>query len=131
LQRNGGKSRNLGEPCFELVEDRPISSGLTRGCERVQTGKLGPGDRQHFTGGVELHGAGTERDHGSGQRQVAQLEPLEMAQHLGFRPVLMEYRVPQHGIMTPQARGNPRGNMGGQFIGGKRGRATAVEDSKE
>jgi hypothetical protein len=59
----------------------------------VHLRELGPGYRDHLGGGVELHGAGAERDHGVVQRQVAVLQALEVAQHAVLGVVGVEYRM--------------------------------------
>ena len=70
-----------------------IARGLLAGCERVHIGKCAPGDRDHLGGGVELHGAGTEWNHGPIQRDITLLELAQIAQHPGFRMMAVEDRV--------------------------------------
>jgi hypothetical protein len=70
LQADRRKSRDLGQPRRQLAEQLPVALGLVERRERVQRGELRPGDRQHLGGGVELHGARAERDHGAIERQV-------------------------------------------------------------
>ncbi len=81
------------EPGFQLFDHQLVTLGLPARNERMQVGELGPGDRDHLAGGVELHGAGAERDHRLVQRQVLVFQLLEVAQHLGFAVVRVEYRV--------------------------------------
>src|SRR5256886_9891849 len=45
---------------------------------------------------VELHRARAERDHRRREREVARLEPLDVAQHLGLGPIAVEYRSEEH-----------------------------------
>ena len=54
-----------------------------------------PADRHHFGRRVELQGTGAQRNHRGGEREVARFEPLDVAQHLGFRVMPVEYRVLQ------------------------------------
>ena len=66
---------------------------LVKWCEGMNIAELWPGDGNHLRGRVQLHGAGTQGYHCVGQRQVLVLQPLEIAQHLGFGMVLVKYRV--------------------------------------
>ena len=56
----------------------------------MHVGKAGPGQRHHLRRGVELHGAGAERNHGAVEREIAVRQPAQIAQHLRFRAVLDE-----------------------------------------
>ena len=73
-----------------LVAGRLVGRG-----EGVQFAELGPGDRDHLGGGVQLHRAGAERDHRAVQRDVLACEPAQVAQHLGLAAVAVEHRVGQ------------------------------------
>ena len=84
---------NRAQPAFQLVDHRLVARGLPCRGKRVQLRKTGPGDRDHLAGGIELHGAGTQRDHRLVQRQVLVLQLFEVAQHFGFAVVLIEHRV--------------------------------------
>ncbi|MNS81195.1 hypothetical protein D3C72_1149020 [compost metagenome] len=68
----------------------------------MQLAELGPGHRDHLGGGVELHGAGAERDHGVVQGQILGFETVDVAQHLGLGVVLVEHLVGQHGVGAQQ-----------------------------
>jgi len=48
--------------------------GLVERCERVHVSNLGPGHGPHLRGGVELHGARAQRNHGITKRHVFVLE---------------------------------------------------------
>ena len=61
---------------------RGVPPRLVERRERVHPVHLGPRDRDHLGGGVELHRAGTERDHRRRERQIARLQFFEVAQHL-------------------------------------------------
>ena len=67
-----------------------VALGLVSRHKGVQGGELGPGDGHHLGRGVELHGAGAQRDHGVRQRQVPVLQTLEVAQHLVLAVVQVE-----------------------------------------
>ena len=63
LQRDGVEAGDLLQPGLEVAEQGLVAGGLVLRREGVEVGELGPGDRDHLGGGVELHGAGAERDH--------------------------------------------------------------------
>ena len=63
--------------------------------KRMNVGELGPGDWNHFTGCVELHGATAQRNHAAVQRQVFVAKPADVTQHAGFAVVGVEHRMRQ------------------------------------
>jgi hypothetical protein len=89
---------------FELPEQRVIAARLIGRCERMQIAKLRPGQRDHFGGCVQLHGAGAERDHRAVEREVAVGEFAHVAQQLGLRAVRVEYRMGEEGAAALQIR---------------------------
>ena len=93
LQRDRVIAGDVAQPLFELVEHRVIARGLLARRERMQVAELRPGHRDHLGGGVELHRAGAERDHGAVERQVAVGEPAHVAQQLGLGAVGVEHRM--------------------------------------
>src|SRR6185436_19180146 len=58
--------------------------------EGMQAVQLAPAYRHHLGGGIQLHGAGTQRNHRRGEREVPRLEPLDVAQHLRLGVTLVE-----------------------------------------
>ena len=97
LQRHGGEPGDLGELVFELAEQHLVALRLVQRRERMQPVELAPRHRHHLGRGVQLHGARAERDHRRGEREVARLEPLDVAQHLGLGVVAVEHRMRQVG----------------------------------
>nr|GEU28245.1 hypothetical protein [Tanacetum cinerariifolium] len=95
LQRDGGVSGDGAQHFFQLRDHFAVAHGLAVGGERVDVRELGPGDRDHFGRGVELHGARAERDHGAVQRQVLVGQAAQVAQHFGFGVVAVEHGVRQ------------------------------------
>ncbi|MCY1368933.1 hypothetical protein D9M69_559460 [compost metagenome] len=57
LQRHSVVTGCRAEHLLQLLDQLLISLGLFGWRERMQGAKLGPGDRDHLAGGVELHGA--------------------------------------------------------------------------
>lgn len=47
-----------------------ISLDLIAGSEGVNVGVLGPGERNHATGAVELHSAATKGNHGMSETEI-------------------------------------------------------------
>ena len=95
LQGDGGEAGDLGQPGLEVGEDLRVALRLLRGRERMQLAELRPGDGQHLRGRVQLHRAGAERDHRGGEREVARLQPVDVAQHLRLGVVAVEDLVGQ------------------------------------
>jgi hypothetical protein len=56
----------------------------------MDVGKFGPGDRDHFSGGVQLHGTTTKSNHGVTQGKILAFEVVNVTQHLGFRVIRVE-----------------------------------------
>ena len=65
------------------------TSSLLRGVG-VDVGKLGPGDGHHGGDTVELHGAGTEGDHGVVEGEILGLELVEVTSHEVLGVVVVE-----------------------------------------
>ncbi len=63
LERDGGKSRDLAEPGFEIGEEFLVTARLFGRSEGMQLTELGPRHGKHLAGGIELHRARAERDH--------------------------------------------------------------------
>ena len=93
LQRDSGEAGDLGEPIFELLKKCLVAASLLQWRERMEFAELGPAYGKHFDAGVELHRAGTERDHRGREGEIAGFEPLDVAEHLGFGMVAIEDRM--------------------------------------
>ena len=81
LQRHRVVAGDLGQPALQLGDELAVADGLVAGRERVDRSELGPGHRDHLGGGVQLHGARAQRDHGAVQGQVAVGQAAQVAQH--------------------------------------------------
>ena len=93
LQRHRVVTGEFGEPGFQVRHQYQVARHVGGGGEGVEASKFGPGHRLHFGGGVELHGAATERNHAPVERVVLIGELLEVAHHLSLRAVDVEHRV--------------------------------------
>ena len=71
LQRHGGKAGQARQLIGKIVDQGPIAHRLIERCEWMQAPEFRPGDRDHLGRGIQLHGARTERDHRSVERQIA------------------------------------------------------------
>ena len=74
----------------------------------MQLGKTGPGDGDHLTGGVELHGARAQRDHAAVQCQVLVGQLADVTQHAGFGMVGVEDGVCEVAAGAAQLCGDQR-----------------------
>lgn len=95
LERDIIETGDLGQVATELLEHDLVTLGLVIGGEGMDVAELGPGDRDHLGGGVQLHGAGTERDHRVGEREILVLEAVDVTEHLGLGVVRVEDLVGQ------------------------------------
>ena len=108
LQADASVTGGLTEPVAQLGIELTVTLELLGRCKRVHGGELGPGDRDHLAGGVELHGATAERNHAAVQRQVLVTETADVAQHAGLAVVRVEHRVRQVAAGAQQ-RGGQQG----------------------
>ncbi len=109
LQADGVVAGDLGEACFEVVDQLEIAGGLVDRDERMDVAELGPGDRHHLRGGVQLHRARAERDHRAVERQVTVAEAAQVAQHLVLAVVPLEHRLGEEVVGATHRRGQPVG----------------------
>ncbi len=108
LQADARVTGGLAQPVAQLLVKLGIALTLLGRRERVNVGKLGPGDGKHLAGRVELHGATAERDHASVQCQVFVAQHADIAQHAGFGVVGIEHRMCQKFAAAAQAGRNQR-----------------------
>ncbi len=97
---------------FQTVDQFLVAGGLVGRGQRVDVGELRPGHRDHLGGGVELHGAAAQRDHGAIHRQILVRQRTQVTQQFVFAVVGVEHRVGQEGAGAHQ--------IGWQRIGGGR-----------
>ncbi|MNQ74127.1 hypothetical protein D3C85_888800 [compost metagenome] len=95
LHADGIETGDRTEPILQFVDHGLVALGLLHGCKWVQLSEPRPGDGDHLAGGIELHGAGAQRDHRLVQRQVLVFQLFEVAQHLRFAMVRTEHRMGQ------------------------------------
>ncbi len=116
LQRDGGVAGGGAQHGFQLGDHLAVADGLLVRRQRVDVRELGPGDRHHLGGGVELHGARAERDHGAVQRQVLVGQRAQVAQHLVLGVVAVEGRVGQVGAGADEGGREGVGDAGVQLV---------------
>jgi hypothetical protein len=114
LHGDRGVPADFGEPGLQLLDEDLPAAGLVGGGEGVDVGELGPGDRLHLGGGVELHGAGPERDHAAVEPVVLVRQALQVAHHGGLGVVGGEHRVRQVRRLAPQTRRDADRRAGGE-----------------
>ena len=113
-----------------IVEHLVVSLGLVNWSKRVDVGKLGPGDGDHLSSGVELHCARPEGDHRVGEGQVLVLQALEVPQHRVLVVVRVENRVLEEGGGTGE-RSYTALNTGGQAGSREGSRLASIESLEE
>ena len=113
LQRNFGEAGGGAEPGLQTADQGQVAGGLVRRRERDACRRTRAGDRDHLGRGVQLHRAGTQRDHAAVERDVLVLQPLQIAQHLVFGVMLVESRLRQERRST-QHLGRDRGDRSRQ-----------------
>ena len=95
LQAHGRVAGGGAQHLLELVDHLAVADGLVGRRERVDVRELGPRHRQHFCGGIELHGARAQRDHRAVEREVLVGQAAQVAQHFVLGMVCVEHRVRQ------------------------------------
>ena len=93
LQGDAVVAGDLGQPRLERRDQLAVALGLVGRAERVELPELGPGDRRHLGGGVELHRAAAQRDHRPVERDVHVGEAAQVAEQLGLGAVGAEHGV--------------------------------------
>ncbi|CAI6084484.1 unnamed protein product [Clonostachys chloroleuca] len=85
-----------------------VARSLLNGGERVDVGESGVRDGEHFGGGVELHGAGAERDHGVDEGEILVSKVVDVSQKLSLGVVLVEDGVLEEGGLALEVGGDGR-----------------------
>ena len=112
LQADPVVAGDLGQPVAQLGDQFGVAGRGRRVDERVQAGEARVADRLHRCRGVELHGAGAQRDHAAVEREVAVGEGAKVAHQLGLAAVGVEHRVAQVvdlAMVVAEAAGDLRG----------------------
>ena len=102
LQRHGVVAGGGTEHRLQFVGELAVAFALLGRGERVQVAEFGPGHRDHLAGGIQLHGAGAQRDHRAVQRQVLVRQLAQVAHQLGFRVMAVEDRVAEDRRLAQQ-----------------------------
>ena len=93
LQRHRVIPGDRGQPGLEVGDQLAQPRRVRRRRERMLAGELGPGDRLHLGGRIELHRARAERNHAAVQRNILVGQRPQVAHHLGFGAILRERRM--------------------------------------
>ena len=96
LHADGIETGDRPQHGFQLIDHGLVACRLGQRSKGMQAGEFRPGDGNHLAGGIQLHGAGTQRNHRVVERQVLVFQRLDVAQHGSFRAVPVEYRVRQN-----------------------------------
>ena len=130
LQAHRVVAGDLAQRGLELGDHPPVPGGLIVGCEGMHVRELGPGDRFHLRGGVELHGARPERDHRAIEREITIGEPTEVAEHLVLAVVAVEHVLRQD-LVGAQHRCRDAAPVAIDDAGGERCSGHGVSDGLE
>ena len=103
LQRAGRHAGDCRQVLLQLRDHRPVAFGLVGRGEGVDVLESGQRKGLHEGCGVELHRARAERDHRVGERDVAQLQPLDVAHQGALGAVGVEYGFGQVGAFAAQS----------------------------
>ena len=96
-----GVAGHLGQPGLQGVDQGRRSPGRpATGANGCRLAKPCVRDRLHLGGGVELHGAGAERDHPAVEREVPIRQRAQIAQHRRLAVVGVEHRMGQIGRLA-------------------------------
>ncbi len=104
LQRAPCETGNGSQVVFEFLDHLQIPFHLRSGRKGVYVGEFGQRKGHHLHGGIQLHGARSERYHAVGKRYVAPFETLDVTHHLRLAVVLVEYGSVEYRIGTQQRR---------------------------
>ena len=116
LQADARVAGGFAEPGAQLGVELGIALQLLGRREGMDVRELGPGDRDHLAGRVELHGAAAQRDHAAVEREVLVRQAADVAQHRGLALVGVEHRMRQEGARAAQFLRNARRGVGGQLL---------------
>lgn len=102
LGRNGIVLGDGDEVVFNLLNHGHVTLSLVHWRKWMHVGETVPSDWDHTNGRVELHGAGTERDHGVCKTDILLAESLDISHHIGFRELHLENVLLQEWSCSPQ-----------------------------
>ena len=105
LQADGGETGDLREPRLKVARQLRIPRKSRRIGERMHVGESWVPNRLHLRGGVQLHRATTERDHGARQTYILLRESEDVSKHLALRAVQRKDWVSEDRITATQHRG--------------------------
>mmetsp|Transcript_126480 Transcript_126480/g.219147 ORF Transcript_126480/g.219147 Transcript_126480/m.219147 type:complete len:549 (+) Transcript_126480:1398-3044(+) len=116
LQADGVKPGDDLQLLLQAGKHLLVARRLLDGDEGVQVAELGPGDGEHLAGGVQLHGARAQRDHGGVESQILALQAVDVPLHFHLAVVGVEDGVRQVRAGTAQSCCSIHGlSLGTQF----------------
>ncbi|KAI6775833.1 hypothetical protein HG530_002591 [Fusarium avenaceum] len=90
LQSSSVHTGDLRQVLGERADESLVAGSLLDGGEGVDVVDAGVGDGKHLGGGVELHGARTQRNHRVDEGYILGLEVVDVSQELSLSVVLVE-----------------------------------------
>ncbi|GJC97616.1 putative metal-dependent RNase [Colletotrichum higginsianum] len=114
LQGDGVHGGDALELLRQAVDQGRVALELAHGRVGVDRGEAGEGDERHLGRAVQLHGAGSERDHGVDEGQVLGLEVMDVAEDLRLTAVGVEDGVGEVGRLATERLGQQFRNVLGE-----------------
>lgn len=106
LQRDGVEASDISQLALKVVEHLLVTFSLVNRNEGVNAVEFGPSDGDHFSSGVQFHGAGAQRNHRMHETQVLVVQAEDVTQHLVLRVVAVEHGVRQVGALSVEVGGD-------------------------
>ncbi|KAI6753363.1 hypothetical protein HG531_005532 [Fusarium graminearum] len=106
LQSCSVHTSDLGQVLGEGADKGLVTGSLLDRGEGVDVVDTGVGNGEHLGGGVELHGARAQRDHGVYERDILRLEVVDVSEKLGLGVVLVEDRLLEIGRFSLERSGD-------------------------
>ena len=116
LEADAGETGDGLQLFAQVMDEFLVALSLVAGHQGVYAGESCEAQGEHLGGGVELHRARAERNHGVGQRYVLAVQAFDVAHHLRLGVVEVEDLVGQVGSRAAQGFGDAAGF--GQCPGG-------------
>ena len=90
LECESSETSQIAQHCIQAIDNTMVTLGMFGRGKGVDMGKQGIGNRFHFAGSIEFHGAGSEGDHGTCQGNILARGLSQVPHEFGFRSVAME-----------------------------------------
>ena len=131
LQADGVVAGAFHQHRFQALDQFLVTLHLRGRCEGVDIAEFRPGHRDHLGGGIELHRAGTQRDHGAIHGQVLVRQRAHVAQQFMLAVVGVEDWMSEEGAAACQRVRDQRRRTRIQRIDGRQRGVVGREDAPQ